>query len=353
MTDLWQDDADVSAFELPGDAARLAALAEPPTEETPAEEAVDEQGQPRNEKGQFAPKEPPVEEVPSEEPPVEQAPAEQPTLADDQIVRLLTKYGVDEEGVRSALEVPGVRKALEASAEAQQTIGSMEGELGTLREQAARAQQLEQYLWQLQNQAQAPATGDWETLLDERPHEAAQQAYAYGKQTNDWRYWQEAARAWDEVSPGASTLWHQNQQLLAEHQRMSQLVQNQVLGQQVQDVAEEFGGLQALSERIGEIAPQFPTLMRLLADPNTPPETQAEVLKTLELIRRGLDTGTLAQQAQETARKLAQDEQRAADEAAVVTATRTNPQQPKSVAEQIASEWYDDEARWNEGWNIS
>lgn len=323
-TDMW-DESDVSAFELPGDSERLAVIEE--SAEAPATES-----RPRDpETGRFTAQEQAQEQEPAPEAPQE-TPAEETPSPDDPIQKLLAKYGGDE------------RKALEAALEAQRTIGSLNQELGTLRERAGRADQYEQYLRQLQAQPQ-----DWDEMIEERPDEAAMRAFAYAQQTNDWRNYQRAAEAWNEVAPGAPLIWEQQQQLLAQAARIEEYVQQQTLGQKIAEVENQIG---TLDESLVEVLPRFPFIARMLADPQAAPEQKAEALLALGLAKRGLDTGTLAQQAQETARKLAEDEQRAVDEASVITATRTNPQQPKSAAALISEEWWEDERRSNEGWNL-
>lgn len=342
--DLWEGDVAVDEFALPGDTDRLAEMGVADPAETPAEEPAAE-GPARDEQGRFTSQADGLPEVladrldesaePTNEPTPE--PAVEAVAEEDRVARLLAKYGGDE------------RKALEAAVEAQSTIGSMERELGSLRQQAERAQQLEQWAQQVQAQQYAPSQASWEEMLAERPAEAANQAFAYGQQTNDWRPWQQASAVWDEVSPGASSMWVHQQQLAAENQRLSRYYQEQILGQKVTEVADKLGGL---DESLTEIVPMFPMLMRALSDPNTSPEEVAQTLEVLELVRRGLDTGELAKQAQETARKLARDEERAVEEAGVVTASRTNPEPPRSAAEVLSEDWWEDDRRFNEGWNL-
>src|SRR3990167_6887886 len=112
MVDLGEGDADVDAFELPGDTEKIEAIQEAQALAEPAAESVYE-GPPRDEKGRFAPH----AEVESEPEPPEPAPDDPAPTEPDPIAAYLAKYGDDAE------------KAYAASVEAQSKIGEQAREL--------------------------------------------------------------------------------------------------------------------------------------------------------------------------------------------------------------------------------
>lgn len=340
MPDLWDsgepsEDEYANVFAYDADAAASAVEAAEAAGREPPEAAVAvaEGEQPRDEKGRFAPKE--------EQPPAgasaeegEEAPAEEQTPeppADDPLAAFLAKYGGDE------------RKALEAAMEAQSTIGGMANEIGQLRALIQQQQELQQ-------QPQYPPTQqqyDWDSLIDENPAYATQLAAAEG---NEVAY-RQAVQAWDEISPGAPQLWYKQQQIDAALAQIATSAREREGEQMVAALMQKYPDLGDYQEKMQEIAARFPHELAALASSDM--SVAAPALESLYLKARSPDSATLAQQAEEIARKQTEAELRARDEAAVASATRSHVTPPPSKEEAIAADWYTKEDRLAEGWNIS
>jgi len=329
MPDLWEGDTSDDAFALPGDEQQVATMIEAAAEKDP-EVATALAERPRDEKGRFVPAEAEVEAPP--EGTVETA---EEAAVHDPTVAYLAKYGGDS------------AKALAAAVEAQSKIGEQAREIGELRSQQ---EQYEQYLTSLQQQP-GPVS-DWDSLIEESPAQAAEIAYRQG----DQQRYNQVMQEWGDASPGTPQLWEQNkameQHLQQIDQRTQGFVEQAQYAQRLAAVAQlenEYPDMTAMADKMVEIAPEYPHELQALVSDD--PKVVAGAMKSLYLKARGLQADTLAQTAQETARKLAQDEQSAIEAATVVSATRTNPEKPADVASQIAASWDDDERRF-EGWNI-
>jgi hypothetical protein len=333
MPDLFEGDTPETDFELPGD-EEIIAGAQAVIEET-VPEAAEQAAEPN-----------PVSEAArllrsqrdkSEEPePTELSDTEE--TPQEQAERLFAnKYQTAEELERGYQE--------------------LQSRLSQRDERAALADQYEAYFAQQQQAQQqqqyAQPVGDWETMIDEDPARAAQLAQ---QQQNPYAF-ERAMEAWDEISPGTPQVWYDNQILQAQsqmlHSQMGQVAHQErerEIAHRVGQLAAEFPDLADRVPQMQEIAAQYPYELRAMVEGT--PEEVASAAKSLYLKSRGLDVDTLAQTAQETVRKLASDEQAAVDAAGVVSATRTNPDKPASLADQIAAEWPDDDARLNAGWNF-
>ena len=308
MPDLWEGESDTSDFELPGDAERLAAgAAEPePEVEAPAE---DRQRDP--ETGRF---------VAAEQPEVE-AEVEPEAQAETQAERLLANKYANVDELEKAYVLAQAKLAERDEAKAQY--------------ERALAQ-----IYQQQQQAQYQQV-DWDEEISENPVEAAERAWAAG----DNHRFQQAMTAWEEVSPGAP-----RQQLALQNAQLSEHYSQQFLGQKLAELEARVGPLNDHVDDIASIAKQFPMLMDAFGRGS--PEQKAQALEMAAMIRQGLNTATLANAATEQARKLAIDEQRAREDAAVVSASRTNPQTQVSLADRLAEGWDDEDRKWENAWNV-
>jgi len=342
MADLFEESPESSedAFALPGDEELLAnttagqeLVEEQAAEETsPVTEAARLLRSQRDKAEDSA-----EEEIPESGTPEDAEPSDVEVVAeaDDPVQALLAKYGGDE------------RKALEAALEAQQVIGRQAQELGQARQAVEEWQAWAQQ--QQQQAAQPQGTEGWEDLIDEDPAYATQLAYQQG---NNAAY-QAAARAWQEVSPGAPQNWYDNQQIKSaiatSTQQMEQTRREQAGMNAVNQVVTRYPDLPDMVDRMVEIAPQYPHELMALASGNM--DIAAPAIESLYLKARGLTSDTLAQTAQQLARKQTEEEMRVRQEAGVATATRTNAEPPASLAESIAAEWPNDDSL-SEGWNV-
>ena len=325
MPDIFEGDTPESDFDLPGDDQVMERLVEnspdPEVQEfaaeqaaEPAEEATESplDARIRDEKGRFASAE-------AEEPAEDAESGEEPPLD----ARLAEKEAM---------------------------IGRQSTEIGELR---AWREQAQAYFEQQQAAQQAPQPpADWDDLIDQNPAYAAQLANANGDQYNLQRAMQE----WESVSPGAPGLWVQQEHLAQQQQQIlhqqasSQGQQRQAeTGQKVAELADKYPDLPSLVEQMSEIAPQYPHEMWALASGH--PEVVSKAVESLYLKARGLHADTLVARGQVNAQKLAQDEARVAQEAQVVSGSRTNREPAPSLAEAIAADWPSDD-RLKSGWNI-
>ena len=333
--DMWgQDEAGVDAFALPGDdkleqqlAAQQTAVAEPEAAEAaesaePAEPAEAEE-RARDEQGRFAKKD--------EEAPAEEAAAE-PETAQETVERLLAgKYKTSEDLERAHLE-------------AQALIDRQGNELGQYR------QYLQQLAEQQQRQAQAPS--DWDSLIDENPAYAAQLAY---QQQNPHAY-RAAMEAWEDVSPGTPSVWLQNMQLQAQAAETAQHQQQQQWNESLAQFARENPGIDAIpTEELLAAGQNNPAFLEMIQK-STNPEARLGALRVLYLEAeqaRGRKSETLVTAAQDIARVQAEATREAKAEAILSSANANLDGGPKkSGAEQVGDQWRQMEEHLHSGWNI-
>ena len=327
MADLFGDDTPESDFSLPGDEEVMGRLIE--NSEDPEVKAVE------GEKSS-----PDVSEAAR----VLRAQRDAKAQAED--AEAAEGTWEDEGGAVTPDDDPIARRLAEKDA----MIGRQSNEIGELR---ARQQQVEQYLASLsqQQQQQAPPS-DWDELIDTNPAYATQLAYANG----DQYHYQQARQAWEDMAPGSHDLWAQNyalQQQMQAVRQQTEYMQNhfrrQELGSSVGELAAKYPDLPNLIDDMANLAPEFPHEVMALSSHD--PMIVSKAVESLYLKARGRATDTLGEKAADTARRLAGEEQRAIEEAAVVSASRTGREPAPSMAEQIAADWPDDDPL-KSGWNI-
>lgn len=343
MADLFDAPSDDGGeFEnlFAGDAERVTELKELAEAAAPkewgGEEIVPEQpetapeAQPRDEHGRFAAKTE-VETIPEEQPEVEEAPT-------DDLAAYLAKYGGDQE------------KALRAAIEAQSELGRRATEIGELRSRDAQWQAYVEQLEQSRQQAQFTGQVDWESEIAENPARAAKLA---AMQNNEWAY-QQAVRAWDEISPGAPELWLRSERLEHQLSQIASAERSREGQKELANLTQKYPDITSedWQNKMAEIVPNNPIEAEALNSGDM--RKIAWATENLYLKARGLAPmpDTLAETAQQLARVQAEEEQRVREEATVVSSTRTNAAPPLTAAEAIAADWPDDERRLNQGWNI-
>lgn len=316
MPDLFEGDPPEDAFALPGDDAKIEAM-QAVAEEAPVEpvaevevETAEDTGPARDEQGRF---------VSQQEDEAEVAADAAANQADD--IRDKRLADKDDFIRRQAEELRELRQVQEAMWQQQQ----------------------------YQQQQQHSAGMDWETLIDTNPAQATQLAYQQGNQA---AYYQ-AVQAWEEVAPGAPELWSQNLAMRQQVDALAQESQAQRGMQAIDSLIRQYPDFEQQVDRIIEILPRYPHEGKALVSQNPNEVLAAMESLYLKATRGPVDPATLAAQVQETARKLAHDEQQAVAEASVVTASRTQKEPALSTAQAIGASWDTEaEKRLNDGWNI-
>lgn len=319
--ELWNPPEDASEFELPGDEQVLARLEDAtPTAEPEPTPQVETDERARDEKGRFAKAE-------------EQEAAAEPV---------------------ESSEVPPAEPAVR-----QKSTDDYERELGDrqafIERQANELGQLRQYMQQLteQQQRQAQAPTDWQSLIDENPAQAAQLAYQHQNPTA----YRAAMEAWEDVSPGTPAVWTQNVALWQEQQRQSAYVQQQQWLESVNRFSAENPGFAEFStDELIAAGERNPALLELIQKSDADPNARMGALRVLHVEAeraRGRTAGTLVDAAKDLARVQAAETQRAKEEAILASAGASLDGGPKpSVADRIAEQWDEIEKPYTDGWNI-
>lgn len=326
------DIEDPDDFALPGDAARLAVLndepaveEEPVAEAEPAAEAEEPavEDRPRNPDGTFAAKNP------------EPAP-------------LLGKF-------KSAEELAVAYTELERH------LGDQRRELGQRRqseeELAARLAAIEGHIATPRQQI----TGD---MIDRDPAAATQLAYEQGDQAA----LATAFAAWKDEDPAGAAVWaatetaaQREQALRAEYEARLAQVEQRIAPAEQADLDRQYQGAFAQFARqhpdvekfipaMAQIAEANPTMQALIESGS--PAQAADTFATLYKLAK-YEQGDLAAAAvQDTARAVAEESQRAREEAFVASASTNTAGKAPSVAERIAAEWDKLDAPMRDGWNV-
>lgn len=271
-------------------------LDEEAPQEAPEEDTAPEDDRPRNEKGQF----------------ISQREQEERLLAG--------KYRTPEE--------------LEAAySELASAYGRQGNEMGELRKAVESLQES-----MPQQQAYQPSY-DWDNLIDVNPAMAAQAAYESGDQFQLNR----AVQAWEDVAPGAPSLWAQVEAMKAQIAEMQESVPQQIqplieqqATQQTQQILGEFyrqhPGAEKYSQQMSDRVmsdPLGPRLIQVLE--NGTPQEKVGVLTYLFNQVRATDpqqADTLQAQAKDIAVEQARLAEQAKLEAQVVSASNSNAGDP-------------------------
>lgn len=237
-----------------------------------------------------------------------------------------------------------------AYTELQSRFGSQSNELGDLR------QQVDERFANLEA-ANTRATTPWDELIEENPAQALALAHQQGDEFNMRR----AATAWEEVSPGSVNLWAENVRLKEQmEQRFAALEERTKPA--VEDTAEQarvraytnaknrHPDMEQHIAQMQEVSVQFPMLVTAIETGTQ--EEREKGWEALYLLTKAGNADNLQQTAQQVARNAADAEQRAREEAAVVSAATVPGQKPKSLSERIGDEWASYEDPLAAGWNI-
>lgn len=269
--------------------------------------------------------------------------------------------GVTDEQVQEEEAPPligGKFKTVDDLLHAYEHVESLAGRMAWERDQALSYFEQQQQQAQQQQQVQAQPV-DWDELIDERPHVAANLAYERGDQMQLMR----AMQAWDEIQPGQPEIWA----------RLRQLEQQQ---QQIRTVADE-GAERARSERVKEevqgaveaVALKYPdfwdhlenvsrevaflnqggNLALAQALDNGTHEQRVAILENLYHAARSKSLLSMNEAAQQAARSHVDETLRAKQEAMTVSAT-TSGGNTESPAERLGKQWDNLQAPLADGW---
>jgi hypothetical protein len=314
VPDLFDGDTDVSDFELPGDSNRVgAAVAEPePASSEPQENAPE--GRPRNDKGQFLPKQEDAE--PAEPEPQPQAQPEP---------LLLGKF-----------------KTPEALAESYQHLERQFHD-----QQRLLAEQRQQFQPQ-----PAPSQVDYMALSETDPVYAIEAANEAGDQAAVLQI----AQQWKADDPYSYGVFVNQKRLEAQYQQQNQIIQTreqQIAADQANRVYAAFQQAhpdvdQYVPDMV-RVAEQAPWLLQNLEHGDA--ATKAGVLRTLYLEAKAGTSDQTSDNLRDAVRAGARDAEAERQEAATVVSTAAEPadRPQQSVADRIASEWDDPQ---DDGWNL-
>jgi hypothetical protein len=292
------------------------------TELAAAEQFGVQPEKPRNEKGQFSPETPVVEEAPAPEAEVASEVVES-TSAEKLHAG---KYKSVEELERGYLEL-------------QQFTARQGTDVG---EQRALAQALAERLAVLESKADAPARQNiTPDFIEQNPGAAAQLAYEQGDQTALGAAYQQ----WSLEDPAAAATWVGERRLQEARQefeqRAKQLEDRFIPFQQAQEQSQLTQGVQQLPEdvrsfltdvdAVQSLATEFPTLGNAIVSGS--PSERLNAIQALHGIHRGRTADTLGQAASDVARAVAQEAQAVRDEAYVASST-SSQEEPQSYEQQ-------------------
>ncbi len=224
----------------------------------------------------------------------------------------------------------------------QQLTGRQSSEVGELRAELEALRQTQQ---------QYAPRQDLSSLIDDNPAQAADIAWRAGDEPS----LRLALQAWDELSPGAASVWVENKQLghrLQEIERTTQQQQQSwqqqqqlaVATQAYEQVASRYGDFEQLAPAMSQVAGELASLAgqsvvsQLLESGN--PDA---VGRALEMLYREAKARSVTPEAagQEIARQHVQDTLRAKQEAIVASAGGGGPEPPpgETYAGPRGGEW--------------
>jgi hypothetical protein len=335
LTEFFSEDGSVDDFAMPGDEALAAQLGigdQPETEAAPEK--------PRDDQGRFAKTEP---EQPEPEPEADATP--EPEAAEPETT--------PEPGL-----ILGKFKNADELAAAYQELESFKGRQSSEISDLRRA--LEERFATLEQQAARPAApSSWEDLIDDNPAAATKLAYEHG----DTVAMQRAARAWEDVAPGAPELWAETVRLrsemntrLAAYDEALGPVRAQADASVLQDGVRRLTGAYPeigeflASDEFARLADQIPLAKKALTE--GAPDEVVSAIETVYLIHRGRASDNLKDTAREVARTAAEEAQTMREEAFVASATATTAAPRASKADEYAAGWDDTDALFDNGWNV-
>ena len=348
MSGFWNEESDISEFELPGDAERIAAItensatgdgadaadnADTATAETvPATEPAATEERPRDEKGRFVPA--------ADDTPHGTAPAEAEPEPAQTAELILGKFKSNEELAAAYQELDSFR-------------GQQANELGELR------RQVEQIAAQTAPQPQAYDTDAIADHFAEHPTAilpAIEQAY----QSGDRALVHLGIKALDDTNP---VLAGELRSEIAKRDAVAEMQQQMRPAMQVAETADLQGRAQDMAARypdIGEflasdnlatLAEQFPLAKRAIVEGSA--EDRFSAIESLYLIQKGRATDNLKDTSRKVARETAEQAAVLREEGFVASATQTAGAAELSPAEKIAAQWDEMDAPLKSGWNIS
>lgn len=306
-----------------------------PSEGTPAEQVTERATERvRNERGQFAAREPEAEAPENAEEVSDDAPA-----VDPNIEKFLAKYGGD------------VDKALEGAVNLQKQAGQQSNELGELRQ---LVEQLAQHQIQQQNQPQPQyvdqGTVDW---FDQKMYENPNQTIEWARQQGNAMLFQRGLDAWKEADPYSASVYTnelRNQQIRAEmeqkFQQQQQLPQDAQVNLALQNVRSrnpEFASLDDALEGTIQKYPYAAAALDAAANSGDPAQLEGAI-ETLYALARG-DTLYSALRSGATP----EDSTTTADVAVPTTSESREAPAPPSKTDQFKEAFRQEAERQNRG----
>lgn len=347
MSELWNEESDLSDFALPGDAALIAAItennaagatadaadnADTAVEESATAEASTTDGRPRDEKGRFVPaadEGETTETAPAEAEPV---PAQTPEL-------ILGKFKTNEELAAAYRELDAFR-------------GQQANEIGELRRQV---EQVREQTAPQAPQYDAAAIQDHFAANPTAILPAIQQAYAADDRTLVYL----GIRALEDVDP---VLAEGLRIEIAKRDAVSEMTEqvrpamaqaeNQEFQGRAQDLAARYPGIGDFiaGQDIAALAEQFPLQKRAIVEGS--PEDRFSAIESLYLIHRGRATDNLTDTTQRVARETAEQAAALREEGFVASATQTAGSSKLSPAQLLEEQWANQDSALEEGWKV-
>lgn|SRR5574340_73926 len=223
-----------------------------------------------------------------------------------EVESLLAKYGGD------------VNKALAALASSQSTIGRQGNELGEVRAE------LEALRTQLQVGAFEPYA--WPDFEEQDPAESVNDLYRVAEQAfsrQDPEAFQTALQYMDQLDPIRARLYAQSKANEIQMQQAAAAAPAVTLESLVSDLATTAPDLRTpeVQAAIGAEAQKFPSLARILSDPNADPQERANVLKEMyDRVSSRQTADTVTKSARRVALRTSEEARAARAEARVATA---------------------------------
>lgn len=347
MSELWNEESDLSEFALPGDAERIAAAtennaagavadnadnADTAVEEPATAEASTTDGRPRDEKGRFVP-------AAGTTSTPETAPAEaEPELAQTPEL-ILGKFKSNEELAAAYRELDAFR-------------GQQANEIGELR------RQVEQIAQQTAPQAPQYDAAAIQDHFAENPTAilpAIQQAYAADDRTLVYL----GIRALEDVDPvlaeglrieiakrdAVMEMTEQVRPAMAQAENQEFQGRAQDLAARYPDIGDFIAG-----QDITALAEQFPLQKRAIVEGS--PEDRFSAIESLYLIHRGRATDNLTDTTQRVARETAEQAAALREEGFVASATQTAGSSKLSPAKLLEEQWENQDSALEEGWKV-
>lgn len=299
------------------------------------------------------PKEPEAAETAAE---VEQEQQAEERPRDDKGRFVKTQAEVEAEEAEERLYAGKYRSPEElerAYAEMQQVLGAQGSELGELR------QMVEQGFQQVTHQFNQPRVDSgFDDLLDTNPAAAAEIAL----RAQNSAALERVRESWNELSPGSYDLWLANKQMEHRLQQMQQQLEQttaplheqrtmQAATQAYFEAANEVGdGFQDTEAAMADVIRARPHMVAALQSGNR--DAAKSVWLDAYSIARGRVSDTLSDAAKTLAREQAAANQRAKEEAALVSSGAALETAPLTLSDRIGQEWETDESSRASGWNV-